>query len=334
MCDAGVMIDLSLMRALHVDPQRRLAVVEGGAIWADVDRETQAFGLATQGGLISDTGVSGLTLSGGIGWLRAKHGLSIDNLLVVDLVTAEGKLIRASEWEHPDLLWALKRGSGNFGVVVRFEFALHPFGPEVMFAAPIYDLSVGSGPIRAWRDFLAEHSDSVGSLCKFSTMAECEDFAEEHWGKKFYTLACVFNGDPDECERLLQPLRELGPLVADFSGRMNYRDVQTLFDPLIPFGDYRCYWKACYLAALPESMIELAMANAAAAPSANSISSLWNFGSSDRGCGGRCHRLRRPLDGLDVFLGRHLGTTGRRRGQHRLVLGTPRPVPRPMGAST
>ena len=277
-CDDGVMVDLSLMRDVKVDATARVATVEGGALWRDVDAATQADGLATPGGLISDTGVAGLTLSGGIGWLRAQHGLAIDNLIAADVVLANGTLVRASAEKNPDLLWALKGGGGNFGVVVRFEFALHPVGPEVMFAAPIYALDDGSGPIRAWREFLAKHGDRVGSLCEFSTVAESEDFPQEHWGKRGYTLACVFNGDAEEGEALLQPLRELGDMVTDFSGRMNYCDVQQLFDTLMPFGDFRCYWKARYLTDLPDDMIDLAMKNAAAAPSDNSISSLWNFG--------------------------------------------------------
>ena len=276
-CDDGVMIDLSLMRGVTVDAQARIAKVQGGALWGDVDAATQAHGLATPGGLISETGVGGLTLSGGIGWLRAQHGLSIDNLMAADVVLADGSLVHASADENPDLLWALRGGGGNFGVVVGFEFALHPVGPKVMFAAPIYALDDGPGPILAWRDFLAKHGDRVGSLCEFST-AGGEDFPEIYQGKRVYTLACVYNGPADEGEVLLQPLRELGLLAADFSGQIDYVDVQQLFDTLFPAGDFRCYWKARYLRDLPDEMVNLAMKNAAAAPSDNSISSLWNFG--------------------------------------------------------
>lgn len=276
-CNDGVMIDLSLMRNVQVDAERRIASVEGGALWRDVDTASQAHGLATPGGLISDTGVAGLTLSGGIGWLRAKHGLSIDNLMAADVVTADGKLIHTSAEENAELLWALKGGGGNFGVVTRFEFALHPVGPQVMFAAPIYALEDGPGPIRAWRDFLTEHSHLVGSLCEFST-AGGEDFPEDSWGKRVYTLACIYNGDAAEGEALLQPLSELGDLVTDFSGQMEYCEVQQLFDTLMPSGEYRCYWKALYLTELSDEMIDLAMKNAAEAPSDNTLSSLWNFG--------------------------------------------------------
>ncbi len=139
-CNNGVMIDLSMMRGVSVDTDHRVAKVEGGALWRDVDYATQAHGLATPGGLISDTGVAGLTLSGGIGWLRAAFGLSIDNLLSANVVTAAGELIQANADENPELLWALQGGDGNFGVVTGFEFALHPIGPEVMFSAPIYAL--------------------------------------------------------------------------------------------------------------------------------------------------------------------------------------------------
>lgn len=277
-CDGGVMVDLSLMRAVRVDPQARRARVEGGCTWGDVDRETQAFGLATPGGLISDTGVAGLTLAGGIGWLRSRYGLCIDNLISADVVTADGRLVTASTTENPDLFWALRGGGGNFGVVVSFEFALHPVGPMVMFAAPIYPLSAGSGPIRFWRDFLADKHSDVGSLVEFSTVPESEDFPDQFWGQRVYTIAAVFAGDADEGERVLQPLRERGELVADFSGQMSYCEVQKLFDTIIPFGQHRCYWKCHYLADLPDAMIEQALANAAEAPSDNSLSSLWNFG--------------------------------------------------------
>jgi FAD/FMN-containing dehydrogenase len=197
-CDDGVMIDLSLMRAVQVDAENRRARVEGGATWGDVDAKTQKFGLATPGGLISDTGVAGLTLSGGIGWLRSAYGLCIDNMLAVEIVTADGQKLIASETENADLLWAIRGGGGNFGVVTMFEFALHPVGPQVMFCAPIYPLAAGAGPIRFWRDFLADKNDKVGSLVEFSTAPEDDEIPQEFWGKRVYTLAAVYAGDADE----------------------------------------------------------------------------------------------------------------------------------------
>jgi FAD/FMN-containing dehydrogenase len=276
--DGSAMLDLSGLRGVRVDASRRIAHVEGGAIWRDVDAATQAHGLATPGGLISETGVAGLTLNGGVGWMRSRHGLTIDNLLSAQVVTADGRVIEAGPDSHPDLLWALKGGGGNFGVVTRFDFALHPWGPEVMFCAPIYPLTAGTGPIRFWRDFLADKNDRVGSLVEFSTVARSPDYPEEFWGQRCYTIAAVFAGPAEEGERLLQPLRDLGPMVTDFSGKMAYTDVQQLFDALMPTGAYRCYWKSHLMKNLSDEAIAEGVANAAASPSDRSISSFWNFG--------------------------------------------------------
>jgi FAD/FMN-containing dehydrogenase len=276
--DDSMMIDLSAMRAVRVDRARRRAWVEGGAIWRDVDRETQAFGLAVPGGLISDTGVAGLTLSGGIGWLRSRHGLSIDNLVAADVITAEGRLLHASHEENPDLLWALKGGGGNFGVVTNFEFALHAVGPEVMFCAPIYPIESAGRAIRFWRDFLADKNGEVGSLAEFSTVAEGPDFSKEDWGKRVVTLAAVYAGNAQEGETLINPLRDLGDMVADFSGRMEYCAVQRLFDALMPTGQFRCYWKCHYLSNLSDTVIDEIVAGNRNPPSRNTLSSIWNFG--------------------------------------------------------
>jgi FAD/FMN-containing dehydrogenase len=276
--DGAVMIDLSAMRDVSVDPERRRARVAGGATWGDVDRATQAHGLATPGGLISDTGVAGLTLSGGIGWLRSRYGLCIDNLVSAEVVTADGRLVRASREENADLLWALKGGGGNFGVVTTFEFALHPVGPTVMFAGPVYPIEAGAEPIRFWRNFLADKHDRVASLVEFSTIPNDPGYSEAAWGKRVYTIAAAYAGDADEGEALLQPLRELGELVTDFSGQTAYCDMQQLFDTVIPFGEYRCYWKSRYLNGLGDDAIDLMLEGNAIPPSPNTLSSIWNFG--------------------------------------------------------
>lgn len=277
-CDHGVMIDLSPMRSVRVDPERRRAWVEGGATWSDVDRETQAFGLATPGGLISDTGVAGLTLSGGIGWMRSRYGLCIDNLVAAEVVTADGCIVRASAEENDDLLWALKGGGGNFGVVTTFEFRLHPVGPTVMFCAPVYPIEAGSGPIRFWRDFLADKNDDVASLVEFSTIGRDPAYPEDAWGKRVYTMAAVYAGDAAAGERLLRPLRELAEPVVDLSGQMSYCDLQKLFDTQTPFGQRRCYWKSHYLSALSDATVDAIVQSSAAPPSPFTLSSIWNFG--------------------------------------------------------
>jgi len=277
-CDAGLMIDLSQMRGVSVDADARTAWVQGGATWGDVDAATQVHGLATPGGLISDTGVGGLTLSGGIGWLRSRYGLCIDNMLSAEVVCADGKLVNASETENSDLFWALRGGGGNFGVVTGFEFRLHEIGPEVMFCAPIYALEAGAEPIRFWRDFLADKSDRVGSLIEFSTVPEDDEFPQESWGKRVYTMAAVYAGDATEGEALLQPLRELAEPVTDFSGRMDYCELQKLFDTLMPAGEFRSYWKSHYLSALSDEVIATILQGNAEPPSANTLTSIWNFG--------------------------------------------------------
>ena len=277
-CDHGVMVDLSLMRNVRVDPERLRAWVDGGATWGDVDRETQVFGLATPGGLISDTGVGGLTLSGGMGWMRSRHGLCIDNLVAAEVITADGRIVRASAEENADLLWALKGGGGNFGVVTTFEFVLHPVGPTVMFCAPIYPIEAGSGPIRFWRDFLADKNDDVASLVEFSTIARDPAFLEASWGKRVYTLAAVYAGDAVAGERLLKPLRDLAEPVIDLSDQMSYCDLQKLFDAQTPFGQRRCYWKSHYLSELSDSTIDAIIQSNIAPPSPFTLSSIWNFG--------------------------------------------------------
>jgi FAD/FMN-containing dehydrogenase len=277
-CDDGVMIDLSAMRGVRVDPDRRRAWVEGGATWGDVDREAQVFGLATPGGMISDTGVAGLTLSGGFGWLRSRYGLCIDNLVAADVVAADGRRVRASVDENAGLLWALKGGGGNFGVVTMFEFALHLVGPTVMFCAPVYPIEAGSGPIRFWRDFLADKDDDVSSIIEFSTVARDPAYPESAWGKRVYTMAAVYAGDAAIGERILQPLRELAEPVIDLSGRISYCELQKLFDTQTPFGQRRCYWKSLYLNALSDTVIDTIVESSAAPPSPNSLSSIWNFG--------------------------------------------------------
>ena len=276
--DGAVMLDMSSMREVTVDPVLRRAVVGGGATWGDVDRATQPFGLATPGGLISDTGVAGLTLSGGIGWLRSRYGLCIDNLLAAEVVTADGRVLRASDEEHQDLLWALKGGGGNFGVVAAFEFALHPVGPTVYFCGPVYPIEAGAGPIRFWRDFLADKHDRVGSIVEFSTIPHDPGYPEAAWGRRVYTIAAAYAGDAGEGEALLQPLRELGELVTDFSGQMPYVELQRLFDTVIPAGEYRCYWKSRYLSGLGDDVIDAIVGGNAAPPSPNTLSSIWNFG--------------------------------------------------------
>ena len=169
-CDDGLVIDLSEMRAVWVDPDARTARVQGGALWGDVDHETQAHGLATTGGIVGHTGVAGLTLGGGIGWLMRKHGLTVDNLRSADVVTADGEFLRASDHEHPELFWALRGGGGNFGIVTSFEFALHPVGPTVLAGPVFWAADDTAAALRFYRDFVRDAPDELGTVVRFGTI--------------------------------------------------------------------------------------------------------------------------------------------------------------------
>jgi FAD/FMN-containing dehydrogenase len=277
-CEGGLMIDLSAMNGVRVAPALDRAVVEGGATWGDVDAATAPFGRATPGGLISATGVAGLTLSGGIGWLRGRHGLACDNLLAAELVTAEGELVRASETENADLLWALRGGGGNFGVVVSFELGLHPIEPELFFCGPAYPEERAEEVLRGWRDFMATAPDALSGLAEFSTVPADPAYPAEAQGRRVLTLAHVYDGPAGEGERISAPLRGLGEPLLDFSGRMPYRVIQSLYDPLFPKGRDRCYWKSTYLAGLEDATIREIVEGMTRRPSEMTFSSVWKLG--------------------------------------------------------
>ncbi len=258
-CDGGLMLDLSTMNSVRVDPKAKRAYAEGGATWSDYDSETQAFGLGSTGGLISATGVAGLTLGGGIGWLQGKYGLACDNVISFDIVTADGELVTASAEENSDLYWGLRGGGGNFGVVVSFEFTLHEIGP-FLAGMLLYPLAEAKESLAAFRDFLAETADELGALAGLVTAPD---------GAPVLALVFVYNGDLDEGARVLQPMREFGPPMMDTLGPMPYRLVQTLFDEGAPPG-LRNYWKSSFLERLPEEAIQALVACRASMPSPNS----------------------------------------------------------------
>lgn len=277
MCDGGLVIDLSLMNAVRVSPGLDRVFIEGGATWADVDAATTPFGRATPGGLVSATGVGGLTLSGGIGWLRGTHGLCVDNLLAAELVTADSRLIRADAHVNPELLWALKGDGGNFGVVVLFEFRLHPIAPELMFCAPAYAEEEANDILPKWRDFFASAPDEVSGLAEFSTIPQHPDFPEHAWGRRVVTLATGYDGDPETGERITRPLRELAAPLIDFSERRPYRTLQSLYDGLFPKGRDRAYWNSTYLRGLDNEVIREITASLAERPSEMTFASIWSF---------------------------------------------------------
>jgi len=255
-CEGGLMIDLSSMRGVYVDAKARTARAEGGATWGDFDAETQAFGLATTGGLISATGVGGLTLGGGIGWLMGSYGLACDNLISLDVVTADGERVTASAEQNPELFWGLKGGGGNFGVVTSFEFRLFPVAP--LFAGMLlHPLEHAGEALAHFRDFIQGAPDEAGALAGFTTTPD---------GEPVLALILVYNGPVDEGARIFAPLREFGTPIVDNLAAMPYRVIQTLFDASAPAG-MRNYWKSSFLRELPGDAIEMLVERFRKAPS-------------------------------------------------------------------
>ena len=277
-CDGGLVIDLSAMRAVRIDPAARTVRVGGGATWADVDRETQAWGLAVPGGIVSTTGVGGLTLGGGQGWLRRTHGMSCDNLISADVVTAAGKRIVASETENADLFWALRGGGGNFGVVTSFEFRAHPVGPMIAFAGPVYPLESASTVISAVREYAAGAPDEVNVSTTWWSIPPVAAFPEEHHGRAVIVVGAVYVGPPERGERILQPLRQIEPPVLDLSATLPFTALQQMFDPFFPSGGLRYYWKSLYLAGLDDEMVGGVAEHVRKRPSPLSMVGIWALG--------------------------------------------------------
>lgn len=277
-CDGGLVIDLSQMKGVEVDPGKRVARAQGGVTWGDLDRETQAFGLATPGGVVSTTGIAGLTLGGGFGWLRRKYGLSVDNLRSVDIVTADGQFLKASNTENTDLFWAIRGGGGNFGVVTSFEFSLHPVGPVLMFEAAMYPAENATAFAPLWREFMETAGDEVSSQMAFWSIPDIEAFPESARGKPVVIFPAVYAGPADEGQKILQPLREFGTPLVDLSGPMPFTSIQTAFDPFFPKAELQYYWKSLYLDNLNHDTIETIVSRAAARPSPMTLVNVWSMG--------------------------------------------------------
>jgi FAD/FMN-containing dehydrogenase len=253
--DGGIVIDLSEMRGVRVDPVARRAVVQGGCVWRDVDVETQLHGLATTGGLISTTGVAGFTLGGGIGWLMRRYGLACDNLVAAEVVTADGEVVRASGEENPELLWALRGGGGNFGVVTTFEFALHQVGPMIAGGAVFYPGDAAEAVLRGWREWLPSAPDELTTVVNLTT-APPAPFIPEAWhGQRVVAIVGAFSGSVDDGIATIAPLRKFAEPVADLFGPLPYTAMQTLIDALHPAGDGN-YFKSHHMTDLPDDAID------------------------------------------------------------------------------
>jgi FAD/FMN-containing dehydrogenase len=267
-CDEGVVIDLSGMRGVRVDPSAMTARAEGGATWGDFNHATHAFGLATTGGIISTTGVGGLTLGGGIGYLARGHGLSLDNLVSADVVTADGRMVVASEREHQDLFWAIRGGGGNFGVVTSFEFALHPV--DMIYGGPMFfELERAGDVLRWYRDTIGDAPRAFGGFPAFQIAPPLPFIPDDRHGEPFLAFVGCWAGPIDEGENVLKTLRDVAPVVAEHVGAMPYPALNAAFDGLVPPG-LQHYWKANFVKELTDEAIAAHLEHGPKLPVVNS----------------------------------------------------------------
>jgi FAD/FMN-containing dehydrogenase len=266
-CNGGVMIDLSPMTSVRIDPLARVARVEPGATLGDFDREAQAFGLVTPTGINSTTGIAGLTLGGGFGWISRKFGLTADNLISADVVTAEGTLIRASDKENRDLFWALKGGGGNFGVITSFEFGLHQFGPQVMSGLVVHPLSRARDLLPRYREIAASAPDELACWFVMRLAPPLPFLPQEVHGTGIIAFATCYAGPLEDGDRATKPLRAMGQPIADVVGPHVFTGWQTALDPLLTPGA-RNYWKSHSFAALDDGLMDVLVDYAGRLPSA------------------------------------------------------------------
>jgi FAD/FMN-containing dehydrogenase len=292
LCDGGVVLDVRGIAEIAVDAERRVARVGGGATWAALDRATQLHGLATTGGRVSTTGVAGLTLGGGSGWLERKHGLACDNLLAAELVTWDGRIVRASEDENPELLWALRGGGGSFGVVTALELALHPLAPEIWAGVALFDAARAREVLRTFRDTMNDAPDPLSLACAFITAPDDDDVPAELRGRPAVAILGMWAGDLTDGERALAPIRALGP-DADFFGPTDYADFQCSVDD--PPG-YRNYWTAENVVDLPDEAIDALVRRASELPAGPSQLFIVAWG----GAVGRFGAEHSPLAGREA----------------------------------
>lgn len=284
-CDGGLVVDLTPMRAVSVDAERRVVRVQGGAALGDLDRETQRVGLAVPGGVVSSTGVAGLTLGGGVGWLHRRHGLSCDNLRSVEVVTADGRVLRASASRHEDLFWAVRGGGGNFGVVTELEFEAHPLGPTVMVAAVAYPLAAADDVLPRWRAWTEGIPDEVTSRVIIFAPPDHPAIPPELAGRDAVLVAALYAGAVDDGAPIVEPVRRFGEPLVDLSGPMPFRSAQAMLD-LVGHGEVGGYWKSAHVDRLDDDFLALVLRRSRARPTPLSVTQLLVMGGAVAELGG------------------------------------------------
>jgi FAD/FMN-containing dehydrogenase len=275
--DHGLVIDLSPMRAIEVDPKTRTARAGGGVLWGELDAASQAHGLATVGGIVTHTGIAGLTLGGGIGWLMRRHGATVDNLLAADVVTVDGDQVRASEYDNPDLFWGLRGGGGNFGVVTAFEYRLHEVGPTILGGPMYFALEDGPEVLRFYRDFIAHAPDDLTTIVNLRPAPPLPFIPADVHGQPVVTVAVCWAGDLERGNQLLEPLRHCATPLVDAVSARPYTDLQKLFDPSVPHGwHYR--WRSWELPPLTDAAIDTLVDQAARITSPRSYIIVFQLG--------------------------------------------------------
>jgi FAD/FMN-containing dehydrogenase len=283
-CDAGMVIDLSPMRSVYVDPVSATARVDGGATWGDLNYAAHAFGLATTGGIVSTTGVAGLTLGGGIGYLARPYGLSIDNLRSAQVVTADGRVLTASPAENDDLFWAIRGGGGNFGVVTSFEFQLHPVS-DIYAGIFFYELEHAGDVLRFFAEFIPTAPEPYGAFPAFQIAPPLPFVPADRVGDTFCAAIVHWAGPVPEGEQAMAPFREIAPVVAEMASPMPYPALNTAFDALFPKG-IRSYWKGSFVSELSDAAIEQHVIHGAKVPEVSATMHLYPIN-------GACHRVGR-----------------------------------------
>ena len=276
-CDGGLVIDLSPMKGLWVDRAERRARAQAGLLWGEFDRETQAFGLAAPGGVISHTGIAGLTLGGGFGWLMRRHGLAADNVLSADVVTADGNFLRVSAEEHADLFWGLRGGGGNFGVVTSFEYGLHPVGPIVLAGVLLHPAARAREVLRFYRDFIASVPDELTTIVVLRMAPPAPFLPPWVHGQPVVVIGACYAGSVEQGERAVAPLRQFGAPLVDLIGPTPYVSHQSFFDPTAPHG-LGYYWKSEYVPSLGDALIDTLAERAWTVPTPESYTIIFHLG--------------------------------------------------------